>query len=225
MSRLGEVGLPARARVLRRAVAAVKGDLRRITFSHISDVIALMETGPANGRLSLPEGVQVLREGEGLRITRSVKNGGVRPVSPRNHLPGPGPGAEQRIPEPGRNPVVARMDEIGLALKFSAVRSSDAPDIAGSGGKIGLFDMDALHFPLILRGVRPGDRFRPLGMTGAKKVKKHFIDSKIPASHRGRYPLLVSREDIIWVVGLRQNDPSKVTRSTRRLLKVELFLA
>ncbi len=223
--RLRELRIPARARVLRRAVAAVKGDLRRITYSHVADVIALMETGPANGRLSLPEGLRVVREGEVIRIARAVKNSGGRSISRRSDPPGRGIVSEHRIPKPGRNPVCARMDEIGLELKFSALPLSEAPDVAGSGGKTGLFDMDAVHFPLILRSFRPGDRFRPLGMTGAKKVKKYFIDSKIPAWRRGRYPLLVSREEIIWVVGLRQNDPSKVTPSTRRLLKVELFLA
>ncbi len=223
--RLRELPIPARGRVLRRAAAAVKGDLRRITCSHVDAVIALMETGPAGGCLSLPKGVRVIREGEAIRIVRSAKNRRGRPVSPDDERPGRASVQERRIPKPGRRPVHVRMEGIGLELIFSVLRSSEAPDLAAAGERTGLFDMNALRFPLILRGVRPGDRFRPLGMAGAKKVKKHLIDSKIPASRRGGYPLLVSREEIIWVVGLRQNETSKVTPSTRRLLKVELFLA
>ncbi len=112
-----------------------------------------------------------------------------------------------------------------MNVSSNSEASGSAPDWTGAGRETALFDMDALRFPLILRGARPGDRFQPLGMSGTKKVKKYFIDSKIPAARRGNYPLLVSGEDIIWVVGLRQNRASRVTPSTRSPLKVELFLA
>lgn len=60
-----------------------------------------------------------------------------------------------------------------------------------------------LEAPLTLRGWRPGDRFRPLGMRGEKKLQDFFVDAKVPRDERGRIPLLLAGERIAWVVGQR----------------------
>lgn len=60
-----------------------------------------------------------------------------------------------------------------------------------------------LEAPLTLRGWRPGDRFRPLGMRGAKKLQDFFVDAKVPREERGRIPLLLSGGRIAWVAGQR----------------------
>jgi tRNA(Ile)-lysidine synthase len=60
-----------------------------------------------------------------------------------------------------------------------------------------------LDGPLSLRAWRPGDRFRPLGLPGAKKLQDFFVDAKVRREERGRIPLLVRGEEIAWVVGHR----------------------
>jgi tRNA(Ile)-lysidine synthase len=60
-----------------------------------------------------------------------------------------------------------------------------------------------LEAPLLLRGWRPGDRFRPLGMSGEKKLQDFFVDAKVPRQERGRIPLLLAGGRIAWVVGQR----------------------
>ncbi len=60
-----------------------------------------------------------------------------------------------------------------------------------------------LEAPLTLRSWRPGDRFRPLGMSGQKKLQDFFVDAKVPRYERERIPLLLSGERIAWVVGHR----------------------
>jgi tRNA(Ile)-lysidine synthase len=60
-----------------------------------------------------------------------------------------------------------------------------------------------LEAPLTLRGWRPGDRFRPLGMSGEKKLQDFFVDTKVPRQERTRIPLLVAGGRIAWVVGRR----------------------
>lgn len=49
-------------------------------------------------------------------------------------------------------------------------------------------------WPLVLRTRRPGDRFRPEGGAGEKKLKAWLIDQKIPRSRRDTLALLVSGE-------------------------------
>ena len=84
-----------------------------------------------------------------------------------------------------------------------------------------LMDHQRLQFPLRLRTFRAGDRFQPLGMTGVKKLQDFFVDAKIPRAQRPFIPLLLSQDQIVWVVGHRLAESVKVTPQTRRLLRLE----
>jgi len=62
---------------------------------------------------------------------------------------------------------------------------------------------EVLRERLRLRARRPGDRFRPLGMQGHKKLQDFFVDAKIPREERGRIPLLTAGDRIASVIGYR----------------------
>jgi tRNA(Ile)-lysidine synthase len=57
-------------------------------------------------------------------------------------------------------------------------------------------------------------------MSVSVKLKDFFISRKIPLHERRRIPLLLSGQDIAWVVGERIDDRYKVTSETRRFLTV-----
>lgn len=59
-------------------------------------------------------------------------------------------------------------------------------------------------------------------MTGTKKLKDFFIDNKIPRHKRDSIPLVVDRDNIIWIAGYQMGEDYKVTKSTRSLLKLEI---
>ncbi len=57
------------------------------------------------------------------------------------------------------------------------------------------------HYPLMFRGWKHGDRIRLAG--GTRKLKKLFCDRRIPASERGRLPVLADRlGNVLWIEGL-----------------------
>ena len=62
-------------------------------------------------------------------------------------------------------------------------------------------------------------------MAGNQKVKKFFINNKIPKEERAKCPLFVSEGKIIWVAGHRLDNSVKVDAGTRKVLKAELLLA
>jgi tRNA(Ile)-lysidine synthase len=65
---------------------------------------------------------------------------------------------------------------------------------------------------LFVRGWRPGDALRPLGLGGRKKVQDVFVDRKVPRRERARVPLVVDRNDrIVWVAGHALEEAFKVT--------------
>ena len=48
-------------------------------------------------------------------------------------------------------------------------------------------------FPLVLRTRRPGDRFRPRGGRGGKKLKAWLIDAKVPRGRRDALLVVADR--------------------------------
>lgn len=63
----------------------------------------------------------------------------------------------------------------------------------------------------VVRSRRPGDRFRPLGMAGTRKLKDVLIDRKIAAEIRERLPLLTCSGEIVWMAGIGVSERFKVT--------------
>jgi len=209
-------------RIIRMAVEAVKGDLRRITFTHIESSRRLLGKNRTCGHLDLPDSICIRRQGDELLIYRAKSVRKYHRLKPRgfeDHF------FKYVIPAPGFKPVVINIKETGVQLKFTQTPAGNIPDFRKAGQQVAFFDMDRLTFPLLVRTFRPGDRFTPLGMTGTQKVKDFFINHKVPRSDRSRCPILLNREMIIWIVGHRIDDSVKVTDATGDILKVELFLA
>ena len=85
---------------------------------------------------------------------------------------------------------------------------------------VALIDESKLQYPLRLRRWREGDTFIPFGMAGRKKVGDYLTDQKVPIVERKRQFVLVSGEEIVWVVGRRTDDRFRIGANTENILKV-----
>lgn len=84
-------------------------------------------------------------------------------------------------------------------------------------------DNELLNFPLKLRRWKSGDFFYPKGMLGRKKVSKYFKDEKISIVNKNKIWLLCSsKNEIIWIVGKRQDRRFLPTENTTKLLKISI---
>ncbi len=84
---------------------------------------------------------------------------------------------------------------------------------------VALFDAEQLSLPLKIRTWRQGDWFCPTGMNGRrKKLQDYFTDAKLGRSMRERMPLVLSRDGIAWIVGLRPDARFAATTSTTRFI-------
>ena len=81
-------------------------------------------------------------------------------------------------------------------------------------------DADTLQYPLRLRRWRKGDWFVPFGMSGRKKVGDFLTDAKVSAPERKRQFVLLSGDDIVWVVGRRIDDRFALTSKSENVLKI-----
>lgn len=83
-------------------------------------------------------------------------------------------------------------------------------------------DQDKLVFPLTLRHWNEGDVFQPFGMEGkSKKVSKLFKDEKLSLIDKEKIWLLCSNNQVVWVVGIRQDERFKIDPNSKKLLKIE----
>ena len=87
-----------------------------------------------------------------------------------------------------------------------------------------MVEAGGLAAPLAVRNRRPGDRFRPLGLSGRKKLQDFFVDAKIDRAEREITPVVVdSSGRIVWVAGhalaeeFRVTDPTKDVVILKRL--------
>ena len=83
-------------------------------------------------------------------------------------------------------------------------------------------DADAIHFPLVLRGPRLGERIQPLGMVGRRKIVDILAEAGVPALLRPHAPVLADRCGVIWIVGRHQDDRVNVTPHTRQLVSIQV---
>jgi tRNA(Ile)-lysidine synthase len=56
---------------------------------------------------------------------------------------------------------------------------------------------------IYIRSWKNGDRMRPFGLGGSRKLQDIFVDEKVPVEHRGDVPILICGKEIIWIPGYR----------------------
>ncbi|HAN95356.1 MAG TPA: tRNA lysidine(34) synthetase TilS [Firmicutes bacterium] len=82
------------------------------------------------------------------------------------------------------------------------------------------FDLEELQLPLVIRPRREGDRLRPFGGAGTKKVKDLFIEARIPVQLRDFLPLICDQEGILWIPTVRRSHRAALSDSTRKVLRL-----
>lgn len=85
------------------------------------------------------------------------------------------------------------------------------------------FDASKITYPLTLRHWQQADSFVPFGMKTHKKVSDFFIDNKMNRFEKENTWLLLSDNQIAWVVGQRTDNRYSVDKSTNELIEIELI--
>ena len=85
---------------------------------------------------------------------------------------------------------------------------------------VALLDLDKISFPLTLRRWREGDSFIPFGFNGRKKVSDYLIDHKVSMAEKARQFVLLSADNIAWLVGRRTGDEFRITDKSDKVLRI-----
>jgi tRNA(Ile)-lysidine synthase len=111
--------------------------------------------------------------------------------------------------------------EVNLPIKLSICNKYYSPNTDNS---IIFVDGDKLKYPLVLKRFEKGAIFQPFGMNGkSKKVSKLFKDEKLSLLQKENTWILYSNNEIVWVVGIRQDERFKIENTTINSLQIALL--
>ena len=185
-------------RLLRRSAQCVAGAARRedgLEAVHLQSILSALRK--TRSRLSLPGGLTCTVSSHSV----TIRSG---PSAPRRRI------AETPLNVPGETALPGWLIEADL--------NDFPPFTIPENRREALLDADKAGQGLVVRGRLPGDRLRPLGLNGGKKLQDLLVDARVPQEERDNIPLVCNDNGLIWVVGFKIDEAYAITRSTLHAL-------
>lgn len=187
--------------VVRMWILENTGRLKDIKANHVNIVIGLL-SNQVSKKSELPYGLKLIKTYEGVEVLLENNEG-----KDSNG---------QTIIEDGK---IFNTEKITVTVENESFDKSNIPDLLYTKW----LDYDKIK-GLTLRKRLPGDYIEISGSESGrsvkKKLKKYFIDNKIPQEERNNIWLLADGNHVVWIVGYRISEMCKVTDSTKRIIKI-----
>ena len=200
------------AAIARRVVAAAMcrvADGRFVGFDDIERVRELIRQSEPGATCHLPGQVAVRSRGA-VTLRRQAARSGARAEGTNSFR------FSLSIPGEVSSPLGWTLSAERATLPFGAADSeARVRSLKAFSGPWAVLDGTAVSVPFSVRSWTPGDRFRPLGMAGTRKLQDLFVDRKTPRGERAAVPIVVDAEDrIVWVAGHAISEDFRVTAGT-----------
>ena len=195
----------ARRRALRQWLGAGGVAIETVDFAAMGRIESLLEEARGSAAAPLPGGWIVRRAYDRLWVERSG-GPGAQAFSAEVRVPG-----ETLVPEAGLRVVVALASGV---IREKTVRPGRLPARASLAAR------ELGRGRLVVRSWRPGDRMRPLGLGGSRKLQDIFVDAKVPAMQRPTVPVFECRGQIVWLPGYRVASGWEVSDSSDIALQI-----
>ena len=186
--------------IIDNALKRIEEEPPTVINRQFDDISKLVKSGKTGAEISLSKGFRILKDRDNLIIYRSLSQSEEIPV------------------------------QIGVPAKYNDMILETRTTGWNTGSKLPKgADHEVIDFNLIteqklvLGNWKEGDKIRPLGLKGHKKVSDLLTEAKIPLHRKRRYPVLRSGDEILWVCGIRLNDKYKVTDGTKEVLHLKLI--
>jgi tRNA(Ile)-lysidine synthase len=172
---------------------------RRLSAQHVGAVLRLAASPDPSGTVALPGGGRVARRYQEMCVQR------ISAIAPPLNTQALAAGRSIRLPG-------------GWQLRAEAIRPVQSHEARPPDLWTAVCDADRLAGPLVVRPARRGERIRPLGLGGTRKLSDVFVDRKVPAPERRGYPLVEYAGEIVWVPGVVRAESLRVGGTTRTVL-------
>lgn len=197
------------AEVLRRAISLVVGREQDLSFVHIDAVLRLAAEAASGKEIHLPGQVTARKVYERLELQAA----GLQPQAAEL--------SAVVVECPGCTP----LPQLAAVLRaeICPIDSSKVGELRRAHSPYEEWlDVERVRFPLVVRGRRIGDRFRPLGSPGSKSLGEFFTEQKIDPALRARVGIVCDQQGPVWVMPLRIDERVKLRPTTREALHLVL---
>ena len=185
--------------VLQKCVEYLTGSLVNITEEHLQKLLALFEM-QAGKELHLPERLTAVRTYDGIRMFFK----------------------EEKVQEVPVKITGEGTYEFGGQTFLISVEYWDERKIFPIKNYTKYFDYDKIIDSIFLRTRESGDFLEINKDHGRKSLQDYMVNEKIPKDQRDKIILLADGSHILWVVGKRISENYKVTKETKKVLKVQV---
>ena len=178
-----------------------------LNYIHIEKALKLIAQGSVGSKMNLPQGIEI-KNSYGVFATGNLQQ---QKIVSFNHL--------IKVPD--------KIQIQGITIETKILKADNRenfnfqkvnPDVAREV----FLDYDLITEDLYFRNRLPGDVFSPFKGRGRKKLKKYFIDLKIPREERDEVLLLAMNNCVLWVAGRSINERYKVTAASKNILHISL---
>lgn len=192
-------------RIIRLAWERINNSRKNLESVHVDQIITLCHNNRTGKKVKLKNGIEVLLSYDRLIFTKVGK----KYDKPYSYL----------INKEGHT----HINELNATLKAEVLRDSDLLKLGDfitvdESSNVQFFDLDKLDGETVVRSRLEGDRIRPYRSNGEKKLKKFFIDQKVPGRKRDIIPLVAQGSNIVWIVGMRTSEDYRARKDSKNVL-------
>lgn len=172
------------------------------TSKMIYEIVEMKEKSISIGSVFIHNDIKIIKLEKYLRLIKVIESPLVT--------------TEIEIPQNG-------MVEYAKGRSISIKQSRNIPENLNQGPEKIIVDEKKIIFPLFVRKWKYGDFFYPINMKNQrKKIQDFLTDKKIDKLKKDEVHLLVdANNQIIWVIGLRQDNRYKIDSNSEHILIFE----
>ena len=193
-----------RSRILRQWV---EGRVQGLKAAHVRRLRDLSE-GKIQGRVELPGQRAVVRQGTRLMLQTQRP-----PVTERDY---------SYVLQAGQNRRLASRWDLSVSAALAWQGDLSAARCVDRWAALFDCDLAGTADTCLVRNARTGDRIRPFGMRGHRKVQDVLVDAKIPHALRPGFPVVEIGGEIAWVPGCVRGQSALVTAATRQVYRMQV---
>lgn len=202
METIESFAAPILKRLIRQAYVDLMGTNEGLEAVHMEDALKVINSPRPELSVNLPKGIIVEKKGYNLYVSKKPLE--IKTVN-----------FEYEIPLGGS----IELAELGIKIE-TKIMSKERCKLLPSRANTKAFDLDKIQGKLIVRNRKAGDKIKPIGFGGTKKLKDIFIDKKIPRDARERIPIIADESKIIWIVGHDMGEESKIEETTKEVVRI-----
>lgn len=192
-------------RIIRLAWERINNSRKNLESVHVDQIITLCQNNRTGKKVKLKNGIEILLSYDRLIFTKVGKKYD-KPYMYFVNIGG-----------------YTQIKELNATLKAKVLSGSEITQLGDFStvderSPVQFFDLDKLDGKTVVRSRLEGDRIRPYKSNGEKKLKKFFIDQKVPGRKRDIIPIVAQGNKIVWIVGMRTSEDYRARKNSKNIL-------